>query len=49
MEAVQSVEYEVYQTIMLNYRTKLNISAQIEDIEIQDVQSPMYVLAEVPK
>ena len=34
---------------MQNYKTKLNISSQIEDIEIQDVICPTYVLTDIPK
>jgi hypothetical protein len=49
MEAVESVEAEVYQTIMQNYQAKLNISYQLEDLDTRDVSCPSGIVADVPK
>jgi hypothetical protein len=34
MEAAETVEQDVYETIMNNYRGKLEISYQIQDLDI---------------
>lgn len=44
-----SVEEDIYETIMQNYCSKLDISTQVEQIEIGHVSQPLCLFSEVPK
>jgi hypothetical protein len=49
MEAVETVEATVYQTIMSNYKSKLGISTQIYFQEPGEISFPSCLLGEIPR
>lgn len=48
MEAVQTVEASVYETIMNNYRSKLEGSYEVSQKKIQKVCFPSCVIGDIP-
>ena len=49
MEAAESVEQEVYETIMQNYRNKLQFSFEVQNLQISQISKPNFSLPEIPK
>ena len=49
MEAVETVDQEVYETIMQNYRTKLELTYQMQEIDIREVFVPSTPSLEIPR
>mgnify|MGYP006373860001 FL=1 len=49
MEAVQMVELPIYESIMLNYRHKLELSSEYHDIDLSYLPRPTLLFPEIPK